>query len=438
MTYHYWDADIECADRDCIREIQGRRLRKMARRCYENVPHYRRAFEAAGLRPDDITGVDDLSRLPFTLKDDLRDNYPYGLFAAPMEQVVRLHASSGTTGKPIVVGYTREDIALWAECMARTMAAGGVKAHDVVQVAYGYGLFTGGLGAHYGAERIGATVVPLSGGNTSRQVMLMRDFGATALACTPSFAAYLAECIEQAGIPREEIRLKVGFFGAEPWSNAMRRDIEAKLGVLALDIYGLSEIIGPGVAYECPCQNGLHVCEDHFIPEIIDPESGKVLPPGEAGELVFTTITKVAAPVIRYRTRDLSRLYVDRCECGRTVSRIERIMGRTDDMLIIRGVNVFPSQIEAALLEAGYVEPHYQIVVDRAAGHMDEMEVRVEMSEAAFTDEVRRIEALEHGISHAIMSALGIHARVRLVEPHSIPRSEGKAVRVVDKQSISS
>lgn len=431
-----WDPEMECADRECLRLIQGQRLAKMARRCYDNVPHYRRAFDAIGLHPEDIRGLDDLHKLPFTVKDDLRDNYPYGLFAVPMDQVVRLHASSGTTGKPVVVGYTREDLGIWAECMARTLAAGGVRPHDVVQIAYGYGLFTGGLGAHYGAERLGATVVPVSGGNTKRQVMLLNDFGVTAIACTPSFAAYLAECLAESGIPRNNLRLKVGFFGAEPWSDAMRRDIEAKLGILALDIYGLSEIIGPGVAYECPCQNGLHVCDDHFIPEIIHPENGRPMPPGACGELVFTTVTKAAAPVIRYRTRDLSRLHLEPCACGRTSARIERIMGRTDDMLIIRGVNVFPSQIEAALLEIGCVEPHYQIVVDRAHGHMDHLEVWVEMSEATFTDEVRRVEALENRMGHAIMSTLGIHARVRLVEPRAIPRSEGKAQRVVDRRDL--
>lgn len=436
MTYHYWNPEIECSDRTCTRELQSGRLRDTVRRCYATIPHYRRAFDAVGLRPDDITGVDDLPRLPFTTKDDLRDNYPYGLFSAPMEQIVRLHASSGTTGKPIVVGYTRDDIGIWSECMARTLAAGGVQEHDVVQVAYGYGLFTGGLGAHYGAERLGATVVPLSGGNTSRQVMLMRDFGATALACTPSFALFLAESIVRSGIPREEVRLKVGFFGAEPWSNAMRRDIEARLNIVALDIYGLSEIIGPGVAYECPCQNGLHVCDDHFLPEIVSPDNGKPLAEGECGELVFTTISRTGSPVIRYRTRDLSRLYTDPCPCGRTSARIERIMGRTDDMLIIRGVNVFPSQIEAALLDIGYIEPHYQIVVDRAAGQMDSMEVLVEMSESTFTDEIRRIEELERRLCQAIMNTLNIHARVRLVEPNSIPRSEGKARRVVDKRDL--
>jgi phenylacetate-CoA ligase len=423
-------------DRGCLREIQGQRLREMVQRCYDNVLHYHRAFENIGLHPQDIRSVDDLSKLPFTMKDDLRDNYPFGLFATCMEHVVRVHASSGTTGKPIVVGYTRRDLDLWAEGIARTLSAGGVQPYDVIQIAYGYGLFTGGLGLHYGAEKVGATVVPISGGNTKRQVALLTDFGATALACTPSFALYMAEAIHEANLPPGALKLKVGFFGAEPWSNAMRRDIEAKLNIKALDIYGLSEIIGPGVAYECPHQCGLHVVEDHFIPEIVNPETGEPLPPGATGELVFTTVTKEAAPVIRYRTRDLSRLNVEKCECGRTVARIDRIMGRTDDMLIIRGVNVFPSQVEAALLDVGYTEPHYQLVVDRAAGHMDSLEVWVEMSDVVFNDEIRRIEDLERRICKEVSATLGISVKVRLLEPRSIPRSEGKAKRVVDRREM--
>jgi phenylacetate-CoA ligase len=432
----YWQKDIECMDRDEMRELQLRRLRGTVRRCYDNVPHYRRAMDAKGVLPGDIHCVEDLCALPFTVKTDLRDNYPFDLFAAPMHQVVRVHASSGTTGKPIVVGYTKHDIALWAECIARTLSAGGVTCSDIIQVAYGYGLFTGGLGLHYGAEEVGATVVPISGGNTKRQISFLQDFGTTALACTPSFAAYMGETIRDEGIPLESLKLRVGFFGAEPWSNALRRDIEAKLGILALDIYGLTEVIGPGVAYECPLQCGLHVAEDHFLPEIIDPETEETLPPGAAGELVFTTISKEAAPVLRYRTRDLSRLHVDKCECGRTAVRIERLMGRTDDMLIVRGVNVFPSQIESALMELGYLEPHYLIVVDREAGHMDQIEVRVEVSDTMFNDEVRAIEDLERRIHHEISSVLGISVKVRLVEPRSIPRSEGKAKRVVDRRGV--
>jgi phenylacetate-CoA ligase len=416
--------------------LQSERLRKTVRRCYENVPHYRRAFDAIGLLPGDIRTVEDLARIPFTVKDDLRDNYPCGLFAVPMTDVVRLHASSGTTGKCIIVGYTRSDLDVWAEAMARTFSAGGVGTDDVIQIAYGYGLFTGGLGAHYGAERVGATVVPVSGGNTRRQVVFLQDLGVTALACTPSFAAYLAETMKECGVDAKSLPLRVGFFGAEPWSEGLRREIETGLDIKALDIYGLSEIIGPGVAYECPEQCGLHVCEDHFIPEVIDPATGEVLPPGEVGELVFTTITKEAAPVLRYRTRDLSRLVTDKCECGRTVVRIERLLGRTDDMLIVRGVNVFPSQIEAALLEIGYVEPHYLLVVDRQAHRMDEVEVWVEVSESVFNDEVRQVESLERTIRQSIVNTLGISVGVKLVEPRTIPRSEGKAKRVVDRREL--
>lgn len=432
----YWNEDIECMDRSAMRDLQSQRLRDTVRRCYDTVPHYRLAMEAKGVCPGDIRGVDDLSALPFTVKTDLRDNFPFGLFAASMDQVVRIHASSGTTGKPIVVGYTKDDIALWAECIARTLSAGGVTSRDIIQVAYGYGLFTGGLGLHYGAERVGAAVVPISGGNTKRQITFLQDFGPTALACTPSFAAYIGETIRDEGIPLHSLKLRVGFFGAEPWSNAMRRDIEAKLGIMALDIYGLTEVIGPGVSYECPHQCGLHVCEDHFIPEIIDPDTEEVLPFGATGELVFTTITRQAAPVLRYRTRDLSRLYEEKCACGRTSVRMERLMGRTDDMLIVRGVNVFPSQIESALMELGYLEPHYLIVVDREAGHLDQIEVRVEVSDAMFNDEVRAIEDLEKRIHSEITHVLGISVKVRLVEPRSIPRSEGKAKRVVDKRDM--
>ena len=432
----YWDLSAECLDRSAMRELQSERLRATVARCYANTAHYRKAFDSTGLKPDDIRSLDDLPRIPFTVKEDLRDNYPFGLFAAPMEDVVRVHASSGTTGKPIVVGYTRDDIGLWAECIARTLTAGGVGRRDVIQVAYGYGLFTGGLGLHYGAEQVGAVTVPVSGGNTKRQAMLMQDFGATAIACTPSFAAYLAETLRDSGVDFSTLKLRVGFFGAEPWSDAMRREIEASLNILALDIYGLSEVIGPGVAYECEHQCGLHVAEDHFIPEIINPETGENLPPGEVGELVFTTVTKQAAPVLRYRTRDLSRLFTEKCACGRTAVRIERILGRTDDMLIIRGVNVFPSQIEAALLDIGYLEPHYVLIVDREAGRMDEVEVWVEISESVFNDEVRRIEDLEHRIRASISTTLGISIRVKLVEPRTIPRSEGKAKRVMDRREL--
>lgn len=432
----YWNEKIERMDREALRKLQSERLRVAVWRCYENVAHYRRAFDEAGVHPSDIRSVDDLPKLPFTNKTDLRDNYPFDLFATPLDEVVRIHASSGTTGKPIVVGYTRADLDMWAEAIARTLTAAGVRKRDVIQIAYGYGLFTGGLGVHYGAEKVGATVVPLSAGNTKRQVMLMKDFGVTAVACTPSFAAYLAEAMQDAGVDPASLSLRVGIFGAEPWSNAMRRSIEAKLSIKAMDVYGLSEIIGPGVAYECPEQCGLHVVEDHFIPEVINPETGQVLPDGEAGELVFTTITKQAAPVIRYRTRDLSRLTHETCACGRTVARIERIMGRTDDMLVIRGVNVFPSQVESVLLDLGYVDPHYLLVVDRQAGRLDELEIWVEVSESLFNDEVRRLEDVGKRISREIESTLGISVRVKLVEPRTVPRAEGKAKHVVDRREL--
>lgn len=431
-----WNGEIETLCREQMREIQTERLRRVVRRCYENVPHYREAFDSQGIHPNDIRSLDDLVKLPFTYKNDLRDHYPFDLLAAPNRDIVRIHASSGTTGKPIAVGYTHADIELWAECVARSLACAGVTSEDIIQIAYGYGLFTGGLGLHYGAEKLGATVVPISGGNTKRQVMLMRDFGVTTLACTPSFAAYLGEEMKDSGIPEDEFKLRIGIFGAEPWSQNMRRDIEAKLNLCAIDIYGLTEILGPGVSCECPYQCGLHVFEDHFLPEIIDPETGEPLPEGEIGELVFTTLTKEAAPVIRFRTRDLSRLYYEPCACGRTLVRMERIMGRTDDMLIIRGVNVFPSQVEAVLLSVGDVDPHYQLIADRSSRHMDDLEIRVEMSEALFKDEIRRIEDVEIHIRKEIESTLGISVKVKLVEPKTLPRSEGKAKRVVDRREL--
>jgi phenylacetate-CoA ligase len=348
---------------------------------------------------------------------------------------VRIHASSGTTGKPTVVGYTRNDIALWAELMARTMTCGGTTRDSVVQNAFGYGLFTGGLGVHYGTERIGASVIPISGGNTKRQIMLMKDFGTTVLACTPSYALFLAEAIAESGIKRSELKLEYGVFGAEPWTEGLRHEIEEKLKVKAIDIYGLSEVIGPGVASECLCQCGLHVFEDHFIPEIIDPNTGKVLPEGEKGELVFTTITKEGIPLLRYRTRDISSLTYEKCECGRTMARIRKVMGRTDDMLIIRGVNVFPSQIESVLVEFGDTEPHYVLIVDRV-NNLDTLEVQVEVNEKLFSDEVKRLEVLSKSIGNAIQSTLGLSAKVTLVEPKTIARSEGKSKRVIDKRKM--
>ncbi|RPF49327.1 phenylacetate-CoA ligase [Thermodesulfitimonas autotrophica] len=430
-----WNPAVETMPREQLRELQLQRLKETVRRAYEKVPFYREKFKAIGLEPGDIKSLDDLARLPFTFKDDLRNNYPFGLFAAPLKEIVRIHASSGTTGKPTVVGYTREDIATWAEVVARTLGSVNTTPDDVVQVAYGYGLFTGGLGLHYGAEKLGATVIPISGGNTKRQIMLMQDFGTTVLCCTPSYALYIAEVLRESGIPRESLRLRAGLFGAEPWSENMRREIEEKLKIDAIDIYGLSEIIGPGVASECLCKNGLHICEDHFIPEIIDPATGKVLPPGEQGELVFTTITKQGFPVIRYRTRDISRLIDEPCPCGRTHIRMARVTGRTDDMLIIRGVNVFPTQIESVLLSIGQTEPHYLLVVDREKS-LDTLEVWVEVSEALFRDEVKGLEELERRIHDEIESVLGISVKVKLVEPKTIQRSEGKAKRVWDKRDL--
>lgn len=380
-------------DREQLREIQASRLINTIEKVYYNVPYYRNLMQQKGLIPEDIQNLDDLCKLPFTTKQDLRDNYPYGLFAVPLSEIVRIHASSGTTGKPTVVGYTRKDITTWSELMARALTCGGAKKNSVIQIAYGYGLFTGGLGFHYGAERIGASVIPISGGNTQKQITLMKDFGTTILACTPSYALYLAETIQEMGIPRSELKLTNGIFGAEPWSEAMRQEIENKLQINATDIYGLSEVIGPGVASECEYKNGLHIFEDHFIPEIINPETGEVLPEGQSGELVFTTITKEGIPVIRYRTKDITSLTYTPCECGRTLARMGKVMGRTDDMLIIRGVNVFPSQIESILMDIGETEPHYLIIVDRV-NNMDSLEVWVEVSNKLFSDEVRRLEDL--------------------------------------------
>ncbi|MGI6188475.1 MAG: phenylacetate--CoA ligase [Clostridiales bacterium] len=431
----YWDKTNECMPREQLAELQSRRLIETVQRVYHNVPYYRQRMQELGIMPEDIKGAEDLHKLPFTTKQDLRDYYPYGLFAVPLSEIVRIHASSGTTGKPTVVGYTRKDIVTWSELMARTLVCGGTHKDSVIQIAYGYGLFTGGLGAHYGAERIGASVIPVSGGNTKRQIMLMKDFGTTVLACTPSYALYIAETIEEMGIKREELKLEYGIFGAEPWSEAMRKEIEEKMQISAIDIYGLSEVIGPGVASECQCKVGLHIFEDHFIPEIIDPETGEVLPPGQEGELVFTTITKEGLPVIRYRTRDISSLNYDLCPCGRTHVRMNKVLGRTDDMIIIRGVNVFPSQIESVLMEIGDTEPHYLLVVDRI-GNLDSLEVWVEVSNKLFSDEVRKLEDLRQRITREIQGTLGLTAKVKLVEPKTIERSEGKAKRIIDRRKL--
>jgi len=430
-----WNPKYECMSRDEMHALQSERLIDTVNRVYNNVAFYKKKMDDMGILPGDIKSIDDLTKLPFTYKEDLRDHYPFGLFAVPMKDIVRIHASSGTTGKRTVVGYTRADIDMWAEVMARTIASAGTTEDDIYQNAYGYGLFTGGLGAHYGGEKIGATVIPISGGNTKRQIEIMTDFGTTIISCTPSYALYLAESIEEGRIKREDIKLKAGLFGAEPWSESMRKDIERRLGILAIDIYGLSEIIGPGVSSECEKQCGLHVSEDHFVPEIIDPKTEEVLKPGEKGELVFTTITKEALPLLRYRTKDISRLNYDKCECGRTLVRMDKVTGRTDDMLIIRGVNVFPTQIESVLLDLGETAPHYQLVIDRK-GSMDELEVQVEMTEELFADEVKKVEALEKKLKFNIESTLAISCKVTLVEPKTIARSEGKAKRVIDKRKI--
>ena len=431
----YWNQSRECMPREEMQKLQSERLMKTVKRVYHNVPYYRAKMQAIGVEPEDIKGIEDLRKLPFTYKQDLRDKYPYGLFAAPLSEIVRIHASSGTTGKKTVVGYTRNDLEKWSEVMARTLTSVGATKESVVQIAYGYGLFTGGLGAHYGAEKIGASVIPISGGNTKLQIELMKDFGTTLLACTPSYALYMAEEIEESGIKLSDLKLKAGVFGAEPWSAAMRSEIEKRLGIVAIDIYGLSEVIGPGVATECMCKCGLHVQEDHFIPEIIDPDTEEVLPAGSVGELVFSTVTKEGLPLIRYRTRDISSLNYETCECGRTLVRMDKVTGRTDDMLIIRGVNVFPSQIESVLLELGETAPHYLILVDRI-GSLDVMEVWVEMTQTLFSDEVKKIEDMERTIRKKIEETLGISVKVKLVEPKSIQRSEGKAKRVIDKRRV--
>jgi len=431
----YWNMARECMSRDEMNRLQSERLAKTVKRMYFNVPHYREKMQKRGIEPEDIKSVEDLSKLPFTTKQDLRDTYPYGMFAVPLSEVIRIHASSGTTGRKTVVGYTRKDIDTWSEIMARTMTSAGADKNSIIQVAYGYGLFTGGLGAHYGAERIGASVIPASSGNTKVQLQIMRDFGTTTLACTPSYALYMAEELQEAGIKLSELKLKSGVFGAEPWSAKMRDEIEQRLGILAIDIYGLSEVMGPGVSSECPCKCGLHIQEDHFIPEIIDPETEEVLAPGSKGELVFTTITKEGLPLLRYRTRDISSLEYGKCDCGRTLVRMSKVTGRTDDMLIIRGVNVFPSQIESVLLELGETAPHYMLIVDRV-DNLDTMEIWVEMTQAMFSDEVKHIEDLERKIKKEVENTLGLSAKVKLVEPKTIGRSEGKAKRVIDKRKF--
>jgi len=430
-----WNRERECLSQKEKKKLQSEALKILLRRIYDRVPFYKNRLDKAGIKVPHIRGIEDISLLPFTTKDDLRENYPFGMFVVNLDRVVEVHTSSGTTGKPIIGGYTSDDIEIWGEVMARCLSASGTTQNDIVQNAYGYGLFTGGLGVHYGARRIGATVIPISGGNTRRQVMLLQDFRSTILTCTPSYCLYLAEVAEEMGVDMKKLSLKAGNFGAEPWSNNMRLEIEQRLCLMALDIYGLTEIIGPGVANECEYKDGLHICDDHFYPEIINPDTGEVLPPGEVGELVITTLTREATPLLRYRTRDITALLPGECRCGRTSVRMKRIMGRTDDMLIIRGVNVFPSQIEEVLVNIEGIEPHYQIVVDRVGG-LDELEVQVEMNEVLISDEIKELEKVEARIKSEIEGILGIKVGVKLVEPKSIARSEGKARRVIDKRKI--
>ena len=434
MALKYFQKEKECMPIEELRKLQGKRLVENFRHVYENVEYYRRRCEEAGVTPDDIHGLEDLDKIPFTCKDDLRQTYPYGLFAVPRSQVVRIHASSGTTGKQIVVGYTKEDLDIWDECTARQLVAIGADENDIVQVAYGYGLFTGGFGVHGGATRLGAQVIPISSGNTKRQITFMQDLKSTVLACTPSYAAYLGETLKEMGLTPKDICLKAGIFGAEPWTEEMRRDIEKSLGIKAYDIYGLTEVMGPGVAYECTEQKGMHVNEDHFIIETIDPETGKRLPDGEKGELVFTAITKKAFPLMRFRTKDIGVLNRTPCSCGRTFVRMSKPMGRTDDMLIIRGVNVFPSQIEGVLLQNGY-PPNYQIIVGRV-NNTDTFEIKVEMVPEKFSDVIAEINQQERELSNALLNVLQIKAKVTLVAPKSIERSEGKAKRIIDTRKL--
>ena len=431
-----FNEEFETLPREALEALQLKRLQQVAGRVYHTVGFYKRAFDEAGVTPDDIKTLDDIRRLPFTTKQDLRDNYPFGLFAVPMSNIVRLHASSGTTGKPTVVGYTRRDIEIWSRLMARSFVAAGLTSNDIIHNAYGYGLFTGGLGAHYGTEMLGASVIPMSGGSTKKQIMILQDFGPTAICCTPSYALYLAERGEAMGVDMRSLKLRVGILGAEPWSEKMRQEIEGRLGITALDIYGLSEIMGPGVAMECAeGRDGLHVFEDHFIVETINPETGENVPYGEEGELVFTSLTKEAFPLIRYRTKDISRLMKEPCRCGRTHVRMARVSGRSDDMLIIRGVNVFPSQIESVLLGIEGLGPHYELIVDRE-GNLDTLEIRVEMSEDVFSDEIKTLQKIERRITKDIKDYLGVTAKVKLVGAGSLERSEGKTQKVIDKREI--
>jgi phenylacetate-CoA ligase len=428
-----WNKEIECMSREEMRALQSERLKKLVNHVYSNVAFYRKRMDDMGVKPFDIQSIDDIVKLPFTYKTDLRDNYPFDLFAVPMKDIVRVHASSGTTGKPTTVGYTKNDIENWREVLARCLTMAGISQDDVMQISYGYGLFTGGLGVHYGAETVGCTVVPISGGNTRRQLQLMSDFGSTVLACTPSYALHLADALTENGYSLADMKLKIGVFGAEPWTENMRLELEKKWGIKAFDIYGLSEIMGPGVANDCIHHTGLHVHEDHFFPEIVNPETKETLSEGTQGELVFTTLTKEGIPLLRYNTHDLSTLNRETCTCGRTLVRMKKITGRSDDMLIIRGVNLFPSQIEHVLLEIGETSAHYILYVDRE-NNLDTLELKVELDESQLTDTIRDLQNLSRKIEHALNSAIGLHVKVSLVEPKTIARSEGKAVRVLDNR----
>jgi phenylacetate-CoA ligase len=434
MSGYIWNKEMETMPVEQMRQVQGERLADCVRRMYGTVPYYTKRMKSAGVEPGDIRSLDDLVRLPFTDKEDMRENYPYGTFAVPIEKIVRIHSSSGTTGKQKVVGYTANDIDLWSECCSRALAATGMTAKDILHVAYGYGLFTGGLGLHYGAERMGMTTIPVSSGNTKRQIQILVDFQPTALACTPSYALHLADELATYGADKSMLKLKVGIFGAEPWSLAMKQQIEDKLNLRAFDIYGLSETLGPGVSISCEAGDLLHIQSDHFIAEVIDPDTHEQLPEGQLGELVFSSVTKEGTPLIRYNTHDLTRLYYGRCDCGRTTVRMEKVTGRADDMLIIRGVNVFPTQIEAVLLHYGEVEPHYMIYVDRVH-NLDQMEVQIEMTPTFFSDSIKEIEQTERRLYQDIQSTLGISAKITLVEPRTLPRSEGKAKRVIDRRT---
>ena len=430
-----WNREAECLPREQLRRLQLKRLQQTLTRVAEKVPCYQKKFADNGFRPQDLQSLDEVGELPFTTKEDLRLNYPYGMFAVPMREVVRIHSSSGTTGKPTVVGYTKEDIRVWTELVARFMTAAGVTDEDIVHIAFGYGLFTGAFGLHYGSEAIGASVIPISGGNTDKQLMIMQDYRSSALVCTPSYGLTLADRMEQQGIDPDSLALRVGLFGAEPWSEQMRRELEERLGLIATDNYGLSEIMGPGVAGECLCRQGMHIAEDHFLAEIIDPETGAVLPEGAVGELVLTSLTKQAFPMIRYRTRDITQLHYDTCDCGRTLARMEKTRGRSDDMLIIKGVNVFPTQIEEVLFQIEGCEPHYLLIVDRV-NNSDTLEIQVEVNEKIFFDEMKQQRAFVTAAEKKLATVLGVSAKIKLVEPATIQRHEGKANRVIDRRRI--